>query len=87
LGYCVTASAGRRIVCPLSNGSRQSLAVSGFQADLRRISPGEDDLEELLPDVRKVTDPRYVRAFREEEGERRAEDYRDRAAKQQIEAP
>jgi len=53
---------------------------------LERLAQGEDDLDQLLPDVWKAAHPQHVRAFREEERDRRAEDRRYRRAKRRIEA-
>lgn len=53
---------------------------------LERLAKGEDDLEELLPDVWKVKHPEHVRDFREDERQERADERRYRRAKNRIAA-
>ena len=52
---------------------------------LERLAKGEDNLEELLPDVWKSQHPQHVRNFREEERQQRSDERRYRRAKQRVE--
>ena len=53
---------------------------------LERLAKGEDNLEELLPDVWKTKHPQHVRDFRAAERQERAAERRYLRAKQRIEA-
>jgi hypothetical protein len=75
------------ILTVIASAHRHDLDVWAYLRDvLQRLAGGEADLEALLPDVWKATHPEQVRAFREEERERRSEDRRYRRAKRRIEA-
>jgi hypothetical protein len=51
---------------------------------LRRLAHGEDDLEQLLPDVWKAEHPEHVREFRATERQERGDERRYRRARQRI---
>ena len=75
------------ILTVIASAHRHDLDEWAYLRDvLQRLAQGEDDLEQLLPDVWKAAHPQHVRAFREEERDRRAEDRRYRRAKRRIEA-
>jgi hypothetical protein len=75
------------ILTVIASAHRHDLDEWAYLRDvLERLAQGEDDLEQLLPDVWKAAHPQHVRAFREEERNRRAEDRRYRRAKRRIEA-
>jgi transposase len=75
------------ILTVIASAHRHDLDVWAYLRDvLQRLAQGEDDLEQLLPDVWKAAHPQHVRTFREEERDRRAEDRRYRRAKRRIEA-
>jgi len=75
------------ILTVVASAHRHDLDVWAYLRDvLQRLGEGEDDLEQLLPDVWKAARPEHVRTFREEERDRRTEDRRYRRAKRRIEA-
>jgi transposase len=74
------------ILTVMASAHRHDLDVWAYLRDvLERIAKGEDDLDELLPDVWKTKHPEHVRDFRAEERQQRADDRRYRRAKQRIE--
>jgi hypothetical protein len=71
----------------IASAHRHDLDVWAYLRDiLERLAKGEDDLEQLLPDVWKAAHPQHVRTFREEERKQRAENRRYHAAQRRIEA-
>jgi transposase len=74
------------ILTVVASAHRHHLDVWAYLRDvLERLAKGEDDLEELLPDVWKAKHPQHVRDFRAEERQERADRRRYRRAKQRIE--
>jgi transposase len=74
------------ILTVIASAHRHDLDVWAYLRDvLERLAKGEDDLEELLPDIWKAKHPQHVRDFRAEERQQRAEGQRYRRAKQRIE--
>jgi transposase len=75
------------ILTVIASAHRHDLDVWAYLRDvLERLARGENNLEELLPDVWKAQHPQHVRDFREEERQQRADDRRYRRAKRRIEA-
>jgi hypothetical protein len=75
------------ILTIVASAHRHDLDVWAYLRDvLERLAKGEDDLEELLPDVWKTNHPQHVRNFRAEERQERADQRRYRHAKRRIEA-
>jgi transposase len=75
------------ILTIVASAHRHDLDVWAYLRDvLERLAKGEDNLEELLPDVWKTTHPEHVRDFRTEERQERAEERRYQRAKKRIEA-
>jgi transposase len=73
------------ILTVIASAHRHDLDVWAYLRDiLERLAKGEDDLEQLLPDVWKASHPQHVRTFREEEREHRAENRRYHAAQRRI---
>jgi transposase len=75
------------ILTIVASAHRHDLDVWAYLRDvLERLAKGEDNLEELLPDVWKARHPEHVRDFRAKEREDRAAERRYRRAKRRIEA-
>lgn len=75
------------ILTVIASAHRHDLDVWAYLHDvLKRLAKGENDLEQLLPDVWKAAHPQHVRTFREEEREQRAEGRRYHAAQRRIDA-
>ena len=75
------------ILTIVASAHRHDLDVWAYLRDvLERLAKGEDNLEELLPDVWKAKHPEHVRDFRAKEREHRAAERRYRRAKRRIEA-
>ena len=75
------------ILTIVASAHRHDLDVWAYLRDvLERLAKGEDNLEELLPDVWKAKHPEHVRDFRAREREDRAAERRYRRAKRRIEA-
>ena len=75
------------ILTVIASAHRHDLDVWAYLRDiLERLAKSETNLEALLPDIWKASHPEYVRTFREEERQRRADDRRYHAAKRRIEA-
>ncbi len=75
------------ILTVVASAHRHDLDVWAYLRDvLERLAKGEDNLEELLPDVWKAKHPQHVRNFRAEERQQRADQRRYRRAKRRIEA-
>ncbi len=75
------------ILTIVASAHRHDLDVWAYLRDvLERLAKGEDNLEELLPDVWKAKHPEHVRDFRAEERDHRAAERRYRRAKRRIEA-
>jgi hypothetical protein len=75
------------ILTIVASAHRHDLDVWAYLRDvLERLAKGEDDLEELLPDVWKTQHPEHVRDFRGEERQQRADERRYQRAKQRIKA-
>jgi len=75
------------ILTVVASAHRHDLDVWAYLRDvLERLAKGEDNLEELLPDVWKAKHPEHVRDFRTEERQQRADQRRYRRAQQRIEA-
>ena len=75
------------ILTIVASAHRHDLDVWAYLRDvLERLTKGEDNLEELLPDVWKAKHPEHVRDFRTKEREDRAAERRYRRAKRRIEA-
>jgi hypothetical protein len=75
------------ILTVVASAHRHDLDVWAYLRDvLERLAKGEDNLEELLPDVWKAKHPEHVRDFRAEERQQRAAERRYRRAKRRIEA-
>jgi len=75
------------ILTVVASAHRHDLDVWAYLHDvLERLAKGEDNLEELLPDVWKTKHPEHVRDFRAEERQQRASERRYRRAKRRIEA-
>ena len=73
------------ILTVVASAHRHDLDVWAYLRDvLERLAKGEDNLEELLPDVWKAKHPQHVRDFRAEERQQRADERRYRRAKQRI---
>ena len=74
------------ILTVIASAHRHDLDVWAYLHDvLQRLAEGQDNLEELLPDVWKAAHPQHVRTFREEERECREENRRYRAAQRRLE--
>jgi transposase len=74
------------ILTVVASAHRHDLDVWAYLRDvLERLAKGEDNLEELLPDVWKIKHPQHVRNFRAEERQGRAEERRYHRAKERIE--
>jgi hypothetical protein len=74
------------ILTIIASAHRHDLDVWAYLRDvLERLAKGEQNLEELLPDVWKASHPENVRNFRHEERQHRADDRRYRKAKRRIE--
>ncbi|MDP6554526.1 MAG: IS66 family transposase [Pirellulaceae bacterium] len=74
------------ILTVIASAHRHDLDVWAYLRDvLERLAKGEQNLEELLPDVWKASHPEHVRNFRDEERQHRADDRRYRNAKRRIE--
>jgi transposase len=74
------------ILTIIASAHRHDLDVWAYLRDvLERLAKGEQNLEELLPDVWKASHPENVRNFRHEERQQRADDRRYRKAKRRIE--
>jgi transposase len=74
------------ILTVIASAHRHDLDVWAYLRDvLERLAKGEQNLEELLPDVWKANHPEHVRNFREEERQHRADDRRYQNAKRRIE--
>jgi len=75
------------ILTVVASAHRHDLDVWAYLRDvLERLARGEQNLEELLPDVWKASHPEHVRNFREEERQHRADERRYRRAKKRIKA-
>ena len=75
------------ILTVMASAHRHDLDVWAYLRDvLERLARGEDNLEELLPDVWKTKHPQHVRDFRTEERQQRADERRYHRAKRRIEA-
>ena len=75
------------ILTVVASAHRHDLDVWAYLRDvLERLAKGDDNLEELLPDVWKAKHPQHVRDFRAEERQQRAAERRYRRAKRRIEA-
>jgi hypothetical protein len=75
------------ILTVVASAHRHDLDVWAYLRDvLERLAKGEENLEELLPDVWKAKHPEHVRDFRTEERQQRADQRRYRRAKQRIAA-
>lgn len=75
------------ILTIVASAHRHDLDVWAYLRDvLERLAKGEDNLEELLPDVWKAKHPQHVRNFRAEERQHRADERRYRRAKRRIKA-
>jgi hypothetical protein len=75
------------ILSIVASAHRHDLDVWAYLRDvLERLARGEENLEELLPDVWKTKHPEHVRDFRGEERQQRTDDRRYRRAKRRIEA-
>ena len=73
------------ILSVIASAHRHDLDVWAYLRDvLERLAKGEDNLQELLPDVWKASHPANVRAFREVERQHRAEHRRYRHAQRRI---
>jgi len=69
----------------ISSAHRHDLDVWAYLRDvLERLARGEDDLEQLLPDVWKQQHPQHVRDFRAEERQQRSQERRYQRAKKRI---
>jgi transposase len=74
------------ILTIIASAHRHDLDVWAYLRDvLERLAKGEQNLEQLLPDVWKASHPDNVRNFRHEERQHRADDRRYRKAKRRIE--
>jgi hypothetical protein len=74
------------ILTVIASAHRHDLDVWAYLRDvLERLAKGDQNLEELLPDVWKANHPEHVRNFREEERQHRADDRRYHNAKRRIE--
>lgn len=75
------------ILTVVASAHRHDLDVWAYLRDvLERLAKGEDNLEELLPDVWKAKHPQHVRDFRTEERQQRADQRRYRRAQRRIES-
>jgi transposase len=75
------------ILTVVASAHRHDLDVWAYLRDvLERLAKGDDNLEELLPDVWKAKHPEHVRDFRTEERQQRADQRRYRRAQRRIEA-
>lgn len=73
------------ILTVIASAHRHDLDVWAYLRDvLERLAKGEQNLEELLPDVWKASHPEHVRNFREQERQHRSDDRRYRSAKRRI---
>jgi transposase len=73
------------ILTVIASAHRHDLDVRVYLEDvLRRLAHGEDDLEQLLPDVWKAEHPEHVREFRATERQERGDERRYRRARQRI---
>jgi transposase len=74
------------ILTIVASAHRHDLDVWAYLSDvLERLAKGEENLEELLPDMWKANHPQHVRDFRETERQERASERRYRRAKKRIE--
>jgi transposase len=75
------------ILTVVASAHRHDLDVWAYLRDvLERLAKGEENLEELLPDVWKTKHPQHVRDFRAAERQERAAERRYLRAKQRIDA-
>lgn len=75
------------ILTVVASAHRHDLDVWAYLRDvLQRLACGQENLEELLPDVWKAKHPEHVRNFRTEERQQRADQRRYRRAKSRIES-
>jgi len=73
------------ILTVVASAHRHDLDVWAYLRDvLERLAKGEDNLEDLLPDVWKASHPQHIRTFREEERQHRADERRYRHAERRI---
>ena len=73
------------ILTVVTSAHRHDLDVWAYLRDvLERLAKGEDNLEDLLPDVWKASHPQHIRTFREEERQHRADERRYRHAERRI---
>ena len=73
------------ILTVVASAHRHDLDVWAYLRDvLERLAKGEDDLNQLLPDVWKAKHPEHVRDFRTEERQQRADQRRYDRANQRI---
>ena len=73
------------ILTVVASAHRHDLDVWAYLRDvLERLAKGEDNLEDLLPDVWKASHPQHIRTFREEERQHRADERRYRRAERRI---
>ena len=74
------------ILTVIASAHRHDLDVWAYLRDvMERLAKGEQNLEQLLPDVWKASHPEHVRNFRTEERQHRADDRRYKIAKRRIE--
>ena len=73
------------ILTVVASAHRHDLDVWAYLRDvLERLAKGEDNLEDLLPDVWKASHPQHIRTFREEVRQHRADERRYRHAERRI---
>ena len=75
------------ILTVVASAHRHDLDVWAYLRDvLERLAKGEDDVEQLLPNVWKAHHPEHVRTFREEERQQRSDERRYQRALRRIAA-
>jgi len=73
------------ILTVIASAHRHDLDVWAYLRDvMERLAKGEQNLEQLLPDVWKANHPEHVRNFRTEERQTRADDRRYKSAQRRI---